>query len=368
MRAAVVVLALALATARAHAFPQLTIRGQVPRCTMCHVSPGGGGMLNEYGRNEAGDTLSRGGDGRFLHGAWDPPDWLLLGGDLRAAALAYKDTQATEGTQLAAFPMQADLRAGVTAGGFTIVATGGLRGSTRLYSKSAADYFESSEHYAMYAHDSGIYVRAGKFFPTFGLRLPDHTLYTERYTGQDLFEEPYGGDAGYVGDDWEVHVAGFTRDPITKVGPDEAGGVLYAELHGTDGAIGLSARYGTGPEGARAIAGLSARVKAPGSLVLLGELDGIDELVKTSSGTTAVTQAIGLVALDQQLARGVNLLGWYEQYEESLGLIGAIHHDVGLSLELYLHAHWELITEARYQHLGPGEHVGMGMFQVHYYL
>ena len=32
-----------------------------------------------------GSTISGGGDGRFLHGAWTPPDWLQLGADLRSA-------------------------------------------------------------------------------------------------------------------------------------------------------------------------------------------------------------------------------------------------------------------------------------------
>ncbi|HSN29687.1 MAG TPA: hypothetical protein VLT45_25545, partial [Kofleriaceae bacterium] len=106
----IVVALVAVATHRADAFPELTIRGEVARCTMCHVSPGGGGILTDFGRDAAGDVLSRGGDGRFLNGAWEPPSWLMLGGDLRAAALAYDDTQATEGVQIAAFPMQADLR------------------------------------------------------------------------------------------------------------------------------------------------------------------------------------------------------------------------------------------------------------------
>jgi hypothetical protein len=371
MRTVVVLVAACIATvaSRADAFPQLAIRDGSARCTMCHVSPGGGGLLNDYGRDAAGGELSRGGDGRFLGGAWDPPSWLMLGGDLRAAALASDNTQATEGMQLAAFPMQADLRAGVQVGPFSIVVTGGLRGSTRLYSKSAANYVQSSEHYVMWAGDSGLYVRAGKFFPVQGLRLPDHTLYVARYTGMDLFEQPYGAEGGYVGDRWEVHAAGFVHDPIVDVGRRESGGVLDAELHGETWAIGLQGRYGTGDEGTRTLVGMTGRLRGPGNLVLLGEADVINDVIAGAGGSsTAVNRGVGLLGADERIAQGVSLFGWYEQYQEQLGLRGAMHQGAGLALGLYPRAHWELLVEGEAQHVGPDANVGLGMLQVHYYL
>lgn len=370
MRAVTVLVAALVAVAaagRADAFPELTIRGESPRCTTCHISPGGGGILNDYGRDEAATTLSRGGDGRFLSGAWETPSWLLLGGDVRAAALAYDDTRATEGTELAAFPMQVDARAAVQLGPISIVATGGLRGSTRLYAKSAADYVQSSEHYAMWSQDAGAgaYVRAGKFFPVQGLRLPDHTLYVARFTGMDLFEQPYAVEAGYIDSGWEVHAAGFVHDPIVDVGRRESGGVLYAELHGDAWATAVQGRFGTGDEGSRALAGATARVGSPAGLVVLGEVDVIREAI---AGSIAVDRAVGLVGADQQLARGLAAFGWYEQYWEQIGLVRALHQGAGLALKYYPRAHWELITEGELQRVGPNGNVGLAMFQVHYYL
>ena len=51
---------------RADAYPQFQLSLGPDRCTACHFSPAGGGLLNDYGRDEAGSTISRGGDGRFL--------------------------------------------------------------------------------------------------------------------------------------------------------------------------------------------------------------------------------------------------------------------------------------------------------------
>ena len=83
---ALVVLAVVAMTSAAEAYPQFQLSTDTERCSACHYAPSGGGLLNEYGRDEAGSTISGRGDGRFAHGAVTPPDWLALGGDLRLVA------------------------------------------------------------------------------------------------------------------------------------------------------------------------------------------------------------------------------------------------------------------------------------------
>src|SRR5438445_786070 len=75
-----------------------------------YISPAGTGLISSWGRDEAGDTLSLGGDGAFLHGLWTPPSWLALGADVRLAAIR-NDVGGPESPEVAAFPMQADLYA-----------------------------------------------------------------------------------------------------------------------------------------------------------------------------------------------------------------------------------------------------------------
>src|SRR6266849_3576323 len=72
----------------AAAYPQFQFSSGTNRCSQCHYSPSGGGLLTSWGRDESADTISMGGDGAFLHGLVSPPSWLGIGGGFRLAALS----------------------------------------------------------------------------------------------------------------------------------------------------------------------------------------------------------------------------------------------------------------------------------------
>src|SRR5665213_92015 len=77
----------------AMAFPEMIRHGYV-NCTSCHVSPSGGGVLTQYGRQLSGDLLSMAATEKetpFLHGLVQTPEWLLGGGDFRAVEI-YRNT------------------------------------------------------------------------------------------------------------------------------------------------------------------------------------------------------------------------------------------------------------------------------------
>lgn len=129
MRLIVALAVLLAAPAAAAAYPQLQLSTGATRCAECHVAPSGGGLLTDYGRSESSDTLSGRGDGAFLHGAWTPPDWLTLGGDLRGA-IGGKQLDGEE-PRLLAFPMQVDLHARAATGPISLNVTVGLNRSRR---------------------------------------------------------------------------------------------------------------------------------------------------------------------------------------------------------------------------------------------
>jgi hypothetical protein len=369
MRGSVLVIAAVslLGAADAAAFPELGLRSGAPRCNACHFAPAGGGLINGYGRDEAGDTLSLGGEGAFLHGAVELPGWLAVGGDVRAAALA-NDVGATEGAELAAFPMQADVRLRAAQGAWSLQITAGLVGSTRLYTRASPSYVASSEHYVMWRpRPQGAYVRAGRFFPPMGLRLPDHTLYIRRYTGSNLYEEPYAASAGVVRDAWELHASAFVRDPLMEVSAERFGAVGYAEAHGGSWAAGLSARAAREEGATRLLAGITGRAYlAAIDLAILAEADAFHEIIDDDAGDR--TAIIGYLGLDLRVMRGLQLAAWGEHMQDALDVSGTNRESAGAAIKWYPRAHWEVLLQGRWQIIGNDDQARMAMLQIHYYL
>lgn len=201
---------------RAAAYPQFQFSSGTTRCSQCHFSPAGGGLITSWGRSESGDTISVGGDGSFAHGLWTPPQWLALGADFRLAAIR-NDVGGPESPEYDVFPMQADLYSRIAFGDqVSLYIEGGVRGDTgrdesvNSQFDSVADRFISNEHYLMWRQGgTGPYVRLGRFFAPFGLRFVEHIFYVQRYTGYDLYNETYTLSGGYVGDDTEIHLSAF---------------------------------------------------------------------------------------------------------------------------------------------------------------
>lgn len=373
MKALIVLL---LLTAPAAAYPHFQRSSGSVRCAQCHISPAGGGVLTAWGIEESGDTLSGGGDGRFLHGAIELPEWLVIGGDARVAALA-NDVGASDGTELAAFPMQADLAIGVKSGAWTAVGVVGARGRVRSGSPdtmstanqvedtSLASYVISREHYIMWRPDEagGVYVRAGRFAAPYGLRLADHTAYVRRYLGYNLLEETYGVGVGYLADSVEVHATGFVYDPLQGGPRKEAGGALLVEAQPGDSlVIGASARAGVASDNTRLEAGIHGKLWIEGaSLLFQAELDGIHESIGRS-------QLAAYAGPTYVAAKGLYTGIAYQAFAEDLAVHSVLRQGVDAWTSYMPRAHFEIMANARAQRIGPHEHAYLAMLQLHYYL
>ncbi len=363
-----IVIGLVGGTATAHAYPQFQL-ALGDRCTACHFSPAGGGLINDYGRDEAGDTISRGGDGRFLHGLWEPPSWLLLGLDLRGAtAIKYQ----THERELLAFPMQTDLyvRAGGESISFTV--TAGLRGGARDPRPPLIERLVSREHYLMLQRDSGSYVRAGRFFPVFGVRTQDHTAYVRRYLGFHTLEEPYGVAAGMFGPSWEAHVSAFVPRPVEFLGAGvKAKGVVayYERRFMSDtAALAGQARFASTSTDTRLTAGLVGKRWFPGAeVMLLGELDLQRQAFEDSIGPTRY-QLAAYGSASKFVARGVMVGAAVHRWQPDLRL-RSTREAFELNVQYFVRAHVELHLLTRVGGSGGFDDPGLLTFlQLHYYL
>ncbi|HYV45381.1 MAG TPA: hypothetical protein VFA20_10990 [Myxococcaceae bacterium] len=359
----------------AQAYPHFQLSSDVAICASCHVAPAGGGMLTDFGRDQSEDPLSGGGNGGLLHGLVKLPGWVRVGGDVRLAGLANSPGRA-EGVELLAFPMQADLSARLGTDVISAVASVGLRSIARQpadnggVARSTPLPVLSREHYVLFRPEKlplPLYVRAGRFFPPYGLRLADHTTYIRRDLGFDLEEEPYGLSAGAVSEAWEAHLTGYARDPLHAGGPGELGGAALAEVRAGIAAVGLSGRAAFTAVDRRLQAGPYAKVWLEGpKLLLMAEVDGVHQRFQVpgapSRGQLAAYAGPVWIPL-----RGLSVGAAYQAFVEDLSVAGTAHNAVDLWASWLPISHVEVMLSARAQGIG-GNGAWDAMLQLHYFL
>jgi hypothetical protein len=353
------------------AYPQFQLTTGADRCQACHVSPGGGGLLNAYGRDEAGSTIAPAGDGRLLHGLWEPPAWLGLGGDLRGA-VGVKDQE--DRTRTLAFPMQADLyaRAAVGAWSFNLIA--GVRGAARDPKPELIYRLASREHYLMYQREPGAgwYARLGRFFPVYGLRSQDHTAYVRRYLGQGTLEEPYALAVGHLGDHAEAHLTLFVPQPIAQLGagPHSYGAAAFYERRVDEGRAAWAVQARLAASGQERRAGVGALGKLwleRAHLLVLGEFNLQRQSFEVGD---ARVQIGGYLGISRLFLPGWLLTAAVQQWEPDLLLRSSARTAAELNLQVFPRAHLELHWLGRLEGVGNDfDHPALlSLLQLHYTL
>lgn len=357
----------------ARAYPAFQLSTGAKRCNQCHVAPAGGGLLSGYGRDESADTVSRGGDGRVLHGLFEPPDWLAFGGDFRVAGLvnatgsadAPGGGMAVASPQLAAFPMQSDLYVQAKWRSVSVHLTLGLRGAVRRTEVEPISLVVSREHFVMWrAAQQGPYVRIGRFFAPFGLRLAEHPVWVRRTLGFHTLEETYNVSGGAVKNEWELHATAFTYDPLRPVVQRARGGSLLGERRVGDAlALGAQARVAIESDESRRIGGgyLKWWLEGP-RLMLMAEADYVHHTI--SGVDYANHQLAAYAGLTWFPVQGLLATVAGERFDEDLHDTRATRHAASAHLQWFPRAHFEASLYGR----ATNTDGKLLMLQLHYYL
>ena len=351
MRALVLAaLAVAVLAPTARAYPQFQLsRDQT--CASCHFVPsGGGGLLNENGITTAESISQFGTTGDFMYGKVPTPDWLQLGGEFRAS-WGYLQTPQK---YLVGFPMQADLYARAVWKGFSVVGELGYRPATYGTVSQPIPVW-SREHYVMWQSNAGgtdgLYVRAGRFMPVFGLRLAEHPDYTRRYGGTPLYSETYGAAIEYVKAAWEVHVTGFVQDPLIDDVRENSGGAAYGEARVNDHAsIGAGAMVEVSADDKKYRGDLTAKyyLKGP-DLLLSGEGQFVRQTV--DAGGTA-NQLVSYLMASWFLPDGLLLDVAWGHYDEDLAVKNLDRDAFDVNFHWFATSHIEVVLNARAELIG----------------
>jgi hypothetical protein len=369
-----------LSATSALAYPQWQFSSGTSRCSQCHYSPVGGGLINGYGRDAAGEDLSTwDGDGSFLHGAIELPKSLALGFDGRYSVLVQNVGEA-RGATVAYFPMQADGYVRLALGeALSVYGVLGYRGQARSVNEQLGagastpigGRFISREHYVMYRPETmGVYARAGRFFAPFGLRLAEHYAYVRRDLGYNLLQENYGLSIGYLKAQWELHVTGFIPDVVRDLGSNETGGAaLFERRVGDASAIGLSGRYGKSDDMARYVGGVFIKSYLESTRALFQTELNVVHSEAGSGATAASTDGfVGYVGITFIPTTGLWVTPFGERKQTSIAVRKSATDAAGIQINWFPMPHFELTWMGRAQ-IPEGDATGLtSMFFLHYYL
>lgn len=324
-------------TSSASAYPWM-IRKEYTTCNVCHADPSGGGLLTVYGRAVGATDLAvkyKRGDGDpgkvgdFLFGAFDLPEALLMGGDLRSLGLL---TFAKGNPTPRFILMQADLQSQVSIGRFRMNGNVGFahegalkasitRGNDQLQNRLVSRTFWAGVDIGT---DNQVLVRAGRLNLPFGLRSIEHTAYTRKTTRTDINDgQQYGvavslnvekvrGELMGIAGNFNIRPDDFRErgysayleySPSTKVAVGASSLITHADLD-------IVSSQPTW----RQAHGLFGRFVLSNALVLLAEADVLvnsNPPANTAIGTTALTQ------LDIEAVQGLHFVLTGEMKAES---------------------------------------------------
>lgn len=359
------------------AYPQWQFSTGASRCNECHYAPAGGGLLNGYGRDVAGEELSTfGGRGELLYGKAPLPSWIAVGAELRGAFVA-QDVQDINGPTVAAFPMQADAQVRLNHEWISAYGVVGMRGQARSdgevvpaqnYQPITGSRFVSREHYVtLQPAPIGVYMRAGRYFAPFGLRLAEHILYIRRDLGFGTMEETYNLSGGYVDNRWELHATAFAPDFLRHMGGREGGFAAYAERRFADvAAVAVQARVGLTSEMTRTTVGaLGKWWIEPLRTMILVEADLVRRDI---DAVDASYQFVGAGGLSFQPIKGLMATWLQERNHVDLSAPNAAYDATTAWVSWFPYAHIELQALGRLQWPSEGQSAKTFLFQLHYYL
>jgi hypothetical protein len=262
----------------------------------------------------------------FMFGAFDLPDWLLLGGAYRHMNILPVGGDGKFRT----FPMMLDVYGMAQFGGFRV---GGSIGGARVaagspYARRAqvtanqGDQWNliSRTHYIGYDVLPELTIRAGRLNLPFGIRIPEHTMWVRQATNTDReSSQEHGVAVAYVGESLRGEIMGIAGNYQVK--PDkfrERGYSGYLEYATSSSAtIGISSLVTTSKTDpftraelstVRQVHGVTSRVGFGEKAALLAEVDGMF----TSHREPGY---VGFLQLDTEFIQGLHFLATGEMLD-----------------------------------------------------
>ncbi|MDB5971989.1 MAG: hypothetical protein JWQ90_4439 [Hydrocarboniphaga sp.] len=279
---------------QARAEPYLAAREGL-QCAACHVNPSGGGMRTEFGDVYAQTRLVAKQLDMGERGLWTGKlnDFLRVGGDLRYDASATDTPHQKRSDGFALQEFRAYGAVDLIDRRLTLYADQLLAPGSSI-NREAYGLFWWDEHQA--------YVKAGKLYLPYGLRLQDDSSFVRQATGINFTTPDNGLELGWVGSSWIGQLAvsnGAGGGEENDRGKRATASVAYVQHIWR---LGASADYNDAAIGKLEQGGIFAGLDT-GPITWLAEADYIVD----KSLTPTRKQYVGLLEANWAFMQGHNL-------------------------------------------------------------
>jgi hypothetical protein len=189
---------------------------QYTRCSACHYSPTGGGLLAPYGRSLSHRELSTFAEAAPPAASADVPLrgeeaflWGALGGALGPVNLGIELRPSHIDLSVAGFDsdrnilMTADLIGAFRHDNWTVYGQVGRQPEV----SGAPAKFDSYEYWVARQPERGFGFRAGRYLPAYGIRFADHTAYNRSLLGFEQYDQIFGVELSHTTDRYLLQVS-----------------------------------------------------------------------------------------------------------------------------------------------------------------
>ncbi len=316
----------------AHAEPYVAVRAGA-KCMSCHVNPTGGGKRTEFGALYGALTMSA---SRLAEGEGNqspPPPWtgrlnehLALGGDLRADLDAARVPDQPSSLAFATKSAQLYLQVSPVPERLMVYVDEHVAPGAAL----------NRETYALlWSREHSAYLKAGRFFLPYGLRLEDDTAFVRQASGINFTSSDDGVEGGIEIGPWSAQLAVSNGTAGAAETDRKKQFSLLASYVQRLWRAGASLNSNSSIAGDRRMGNVFAGLKT-GAVVWLAELDLI---VDYPPGLARRRQRASLVEGDIEVAHGHNLKLSYEQLDPDLDVGGDQRRRASLVWEFWAFEH-----------------------------
>jgi hypothetical protein len=320
----------------AHAYPEM-VRHNYVNCTSCHVSPSGGGILNDYGRElskEVLSTWSKDGEQAFIYGFLKSKENLKLGGDYRSAVI-YQDQPSFK--EIRGIQMQADVEAALVQDKWVALATIGYQDPRVVQVWS--DHTISRRHWIGWKPSEKTLIRTGRFMIPYGINIPEHVTTIRRGLGFDQSAETYNIGFDIEDEKWSASTTlNLGRIDQPSLNREQGVALTAAIPIGESAKLGYSYLWGTSSLASRNLMGPYVLLGFSSRLYLLSELYF---QFKSTPSIGSTTGGVNYQKLGYELMQGLVLYGTQEWSKLDFSNPNSLQTNYGLGVQFFPRPHFE---------------------------